>query len=53
MKPSFTPIALTIRLVPFALIVSASAIAQTSTDATANKTPAVQTAQSQAALTPA
>src|SRR4029077_16166533 len=40
-------------LVSFALAVSASAPAQTSTDTTGKKTPAVQTAESQAAMTPA
>ena len=40
-------------LVALALAVSASALAQTSTDATGKKAPAVQTAESQAALTPA
>ena len=53
MKTSFTPFTFAIRLVSFALVVSPSAIAQTSTDTTAKKTPAVQTAESQAALTPA
>lgn len=52
MKTSFTPSTFVIRLVPFALAISASAVAQTSTDTTA-KNPTVQTAQSQAALTPA
>jgi hypothetical protein len=42
-----------IGLVSLALAVSASALAQTSTDTTGKKTPAVQTAESQAAMTPA
>src|SRR5215831_20631456 len=39
-------------LVALALAASASALAQTPTDATGKKAPAVQTAESQAALTP-
>jgi hypothetical protein len=42
-----------IGLVSLALAVSASVLAQTSTDSTGKKTPAVQTAESQAAMTPA
>jgi carbonic anhydrase len=42
-----------IRLVSFALAVSASALAQTSTDTTAKKGPGVQTTESLAAMTPA
>src|SRR5436190_23606411 len=53
MKTSFTPITFAIMLVSLALAFSVSAFAQTSTDATAKKSPAVQTAESQAALTPA
>jgi carbonic anhydrase len=53
MKTSFTPIIFAIKLVSFAFVVSTSAIAQTSTDTTTKKAPAVQTAESQAALTPA
>ena len=40
-------------VVALLVVVSASAFAQTSTDATAKKGPRVQTAESQAALTPA
>src|SRR4029077_2051371 len=43
----------TIRLVSLALAVSASALAQTPTDTAGKKAPRVQTAESQAALTPA
>src|SRR5438477_497379 len=42
-----------IGLVSLALAVSASALAQTSTETTGKKAPAVQTAESQAAMTPA
>src|SRR5437870_10897598 len=42
-----------IGLVSLALTVSASVLAQTSTDTTGKNTPAVQTAESQAAMTPA
>jgi len=53
MKTSFNPIVLTIRLVFFAFAVSASAVAQTPAETAGKKGPAVQTAESQAALTPA
>lgn len=53
MKTSFSPIVLTIRLVFFALAVSTSADAQTPAKTPGKKGPAVQTAESQAALTPA
>jgi hypothetical protein len=43
----------TIGLASLALAISASALAQTSTDTTGKKAPAVQTAESQAAMTPA
>ena len=42
-----------IGFVSLALAVSASALAQTSTETTGKKAPAVQTAESQAAMTPA
>src|SRR5205809_8103779 len=42
-----------IGLVSLALAVSASALAQTSRETTGKKAPAVQTAESQAAMTPA
>jgi len=42
-----------IALVSLALAVSASALAQTSADTAGKKTPAVRTAESQAAMTPA
>src|SRR5438067_12265572 len=53
MKTSFNPILLTIRLVFFAFAVSASAVAQTPAETAGKKGPAVQTAESQAAMTPA
>jgi len=52
MKTSLS-ITFPIKLVSVALAVSASALAQTSTDATGKKAPSVQTAESQAAMTPA
>src|SRR5689334_8329895 len=52
MKTSFSPTLLTIRLVFFASVISAAAIAQTPAK-TDKMGPAVQTAESQAALTPA
>jgi len=51
MKTSLSPI-FGISLMSLALAVSASTLAQTPTDATGKKVPAVQTAESQAALTP-
>src|SRR5689334_1080624 len=53
MKTSFSPALSTIRLVFFASVISASAIAQTPTKTAGRKGLAVQTAESQTALTPA
>jgi len=53
MKTSFSPTLLTIRLVFFASVISASAIAQTPAKPAGKKGLAIQTAESQAALTPA
>ena len=53
METSLPPIRFAIRLVSLALTVSTSALAQSSSDTTAKKGRAVQTAESQAAMMPA